>query len=60
MFAASPIDSMLLAHEGMTRDEAVEMMIQHLGADPGDAIEEVTDTRGTHAQFCYLRKIFKQ
>lgn len=31
-----PIDGMLLSHESMTWDEAVEMMIQHLGADPGD------------------------
>ena len=52
-----PIDGMLLAHEGMTRDEAVEMMIQDLGADPGDAIQEVTDTRGAHAGFCYFRGI---
>jgi len=55
-----PVGAMLLAHEGMTKDEAVEMIIQHLGADPRDAIKEVTNTRGAHAQFWYLRKIFKQ
>jgi hypothetical protein len=55
-----PIDGMFLSHESMTRDEAVEMMIQYLGADPGDAIEEVNDTRGAHSRFAYLRRIFKE
>jgi hypothetical protein len=30
------IDGMLLSHKSMTRGEAMEMMIEHLGADPGD------------------------
>jgi hypothetical protein len=59
-FLHLPIDGMLLFHEGMTRDEAVEIMIWHLGDDPGDVIKEVTEIRGVHACFSYLRKIFKQ
>ena len=51
---------MLLAHEGLTRDEVVEMMIRYLGANLGDANEEVNDSRGAHARFSYLRRIFKE
>jgi len=54
------LDGMLLFHKNMKRDEVVEMMIQHLGDDLGDAVKEVTDTNGGHAQFSYLRKIFKE
>ncbi|RHN51109.1 putative protein-serine/threonine phosphatase [Medicago truncatula] len=50
---------MLLSHEGMTRDDAVEMMMQYLGCDPGDAVVEVTPNRGAHCRFSYLRRIFK-
>jgi hypothetical protein len=55
-----PIDGMFLANESISRDDVVEMMIQYLGSNPGDAIEEVTDTRGSHARFNYLRRIFKE
>jgi len=55
-----PIDGMLLSHESMTKGEAMDMMIQHLGADPGDALKEVTDTNRGHARFSYLRRIFKE
>lgn len=55
-----PIDDMLLSHESVTRDDAVEMMIEHLGADPGDSLKEVTDNNGRHARFSYLRRIFKE
>jgi hypothetical protein len=44
-----PIADMLLSHESMTRGEAMEMVIQPLGDDPGDALKEVTDTNGGHA-----------
>jgi len=55
-----PIEGMLLTHESMTWDEAMEMMIQHLGVDPGDTFKEATDTNGGHARFSYLRMIFKK
>ena len=54
------VDGMLLAHEGLTRDEVVEMMIRYLGANLGDANEEVNDSRGAHARFSYLKRIFKE
>jgi len=33
--------------------------IEHLGVDPGEALSEVNDTKGAHARFSYLRRIFK-
>jgi len=55
-----PIDGMVLSHELISRDDAVDLMIRFLGSDPEDALEEVTSTRGAHARFSYLSKIFKQ
>jgi hypothetical protein len=44
----------------MLRYDAVDMMIQYFRSSPGDALDEVNETRGAHARFNYLRKIFKQ
>jgi len=55
-----PIDGMLMSHETITRDDAVDLMVTHLGSDPGDALLEVTRTRGAHCRFRYLRRIFKE
>jgi len=54
------IDGMLLSHESMTRYNAMEMMMRYLGSSPGDALDEVNETRGAHARFSYLRRIFKE
>ena len=43
-----PIDGMLLSHETITRGDAVDSMVTHLGSDLGDALLEVTRTRGAH------------
>jgi len=55
-----PIDGMLLDHKSISRGDVVDMMIRYLGSNPGDAIEEVTDPKGSHARFSYLRRIFKE
>jgi len=57
-----PIDGMLLSHKLISRDGAVavEMMMTYLGSTVGDALDEVTETRGAHARFSYLRRIFKE
>jgi len=34
--------------------------MRYLGSSPGDSLEEVNDTRGAHAQFSYMRRIFKE
>jgi len=55
------IDGMLLSHETISRDNAVDMMMMgYLGSSAGDALDEVTETRGAHARFSYLRRIFKE
>jgi hypothetical protein len=59
-FLHLPIDGMLMSHESMTRAETVQMMVEHLGADAGDAWKEVIDTKGRHAQFNELKRIFKE
>jgi hypothetical protein len=53
------IDNMLQSHETITRDDAVDSMVTHLGSDSGDALLEMTRTRGAHCRFSYLRRIFK-
>jgi len=55
-----PIEGMLLSHEFITQDDAVDSMVRHLGSDLGDALLEVTHTKGAHFQFSSLRMIFKE
>jgi len=55
-----PIVGMLMSHEFMTRDDAVDLMVTYLGSDPGDDLVEVTRTRGAHFRFSYLWRIFKE
>jgi len=35
-------------------------MVTYLGSDPGEALVEVTKTKGAHCRFGYLQRIFKQ
>jgi len=53
------IDGMLMSHSLITRDDAVEWMMEQLGSDPGEALVEVIQTKGAHCRFSYLRRIFK-
>jgi hypothetical protein len=55
-----PIDGMLLSHRSISRDEAVECMVEYLGSDLGDALKEVKKTKGAHCRFSYLETIFKE
>jgi len=55
-----PIDGMLLSNETILRDDVVDIMMRYLKSTDGDALDEVTETRGAHAQFSYLRRIFKE
>ena len=55
-----PIDGMLLSHKSISRDDAVDMMMRYLGSSPGDAFDEVNETRDAHEQFSYFRRIFKE
>jgi len=55
-----PIDGMLLSHESISRDEAVELMETYLGSSTTDALKEVEKTKGAHCRFSYLDRIFKE
>jgi len=55
-----PIDGMLLSHETISRNDMVDMMMRYLGSSAGDALGGVTETRGAHARFNYLKKILKE
>ena len=55
-----PIDGMLLTHKLISRDDAVDSMVMYLRSDPGDALLELTRTKGAHCRFSYLRMIFKE
>ncbi|CAL5208185.1 unnamed protein product [Lathyrus oleraceus] len=48
-----------LDHWRMTKGEALEMMLEYRGADPGEVMDELDKTRGTHARFVYLEKVYE-
>ncbi|XP_050891419.1 protein MAIN-LIKE 1-like [Lathyrus oleraceus] len=48
----------LLDHWRITKDEALMMMVDYLGANPREANEELDKTRGAHARFEYLKQIY--
>ncbi|XP_058724909.1 protein MAIN-LIKE 1-like [Vicia villosa] len=51
-----PIRGILLSHGRLMNEEAREMLIEKLGIDPEDALEEVERTRGAHVRFHFLRR----
>jgi len=55
-----PIEGMLLSHASISRDEVEEWMETYLGSNPGEALVEVTKTKGANFRFGYLQRIFKQ
>ncbi|XP_050914136.1 protein MAIN-LIKE 1-like [Lathyrus oleraceus] len=48
-----------LDHDRMAKDEAPEIMIEYLGVDPGEAMDELDKIRGAHARFVYLKKVYE-
>lgn len=53
-----PIRGRFLDHGRITKDEAVEMMVEYPRVDLEKEIEEVDRTRGAHARFEFLRNIY--
>ncbi|XP_058750767.1 uncharacterized protein LOC131623761 [Vicia villosa] len=53
-----PIIGTILGHGRLAKEEAVEMLIEELGADPTDVLEEVERTRGAHVRFHSLQRIY--
>lgn len=54
-----PIRGKLLGHRRVNREEFIEMMVTHLGANQARETNEVADTRGTHARFRFLEQLYK-
>lgn len=49
----------LLDHGRITKDEELEMMVDHLRDNSEEAKDELDRTRGAHAMFEYLMKIYE-
>ncbi|CAL5208752.1 unnamed protein product [Lathyrus oleraceus] len=54
-----PAKGKLLDHSRIKRDETQEMMVIYLGAGM-DALMQCESTRGAHAKFSYLRKLYEE
>lgn len=53
-----PIRQKLLDHKRLDREEASEMLVTYLGADPTKAENEVADTKCAHSRFKLLEGIY--
>ncbi|XP_050902789.1 protein MAIN-LIKE 1-like [Lathyrus oleraceus] len=54
-----PIGERFLDNGRITKDEAIEIVVEYLGADPEKAMNEVDRSRGAHARFEFLRNIYE-
>lgn len=54
-----PIRGKLLDHFMIKRDEAHDMMVIYLGANPTDSLMQCESTRGTHVKISYLYKLYE-
>lgn len=50
----------LLDHGRISKDEILEMMVDYLGVDTTDAMAEMDRTRGAHARFEFLKRVYTQ
>lgn len=48
-----------LDHGRMIKDEALDMMVECLRTDPGEATNGLDKTRGAHVTFVYLKKVYE-
>lgn len=51
-----PITKILLYHSRINRPEELYLMVTYIGANLGDAQQEIYDTRGCHTIFSFLMK----
>lgn len=49
----------LLSHNGIGREEIVDMMVTHLVVDLAKVAQEEADTIYAHARFSFLKKLYK-
>lgn len=43
----------------MTRSKAIDMMMQYLGAGPGDVQTNMDDTGGCHSRFGFVERLYR-
>lgn len=48
----------LLHHERISKDEVLKLMIDYMGVSPEATLTEMERTRGAHARFEFLKKIY--
>lgn len=48
----------LLGHSKITINDALEIIVDYLGADLGDSLKKIYDTRGYHAIFGVLERLY--
>lgn len=53
-----PIMGRLLNHDRIIKNEALVMIMTYSGADPGDALKEIEDTRGCHVRSGFLERLY--
>ncbi|CAL5184306.1 unnamed protein product [Lathyrus oleraceus] len=54
-----PIRGKLPDHGRLGREEASEMLVTYLEADPTETVNELTDTGGAHSRFKFLEELYK-
>lgn len=53
-----PIRGKFLDHGRISRDEALELMVDYMRVDLDAALREFEATRGSHARFRFLKKVY--
>ncbi|XP_050878283.1 protein MAINTENANCE OF MERISTEMS-like [Lathyrus oleraceus] len=48
----------LLDHERISKDEALELMVDYVGVDTEVVMSEMERTKGAHARFEFLKKVY--
>lgn len=52
------IKGKLLDHGRISKNKALELMVDYMRVDPEDAMRELEKTRGAHARFQFLKNVY--
>ena len=53
-----PIRGTFLSHDRISKEEALDLLVEQLGVTPESALEEIDKTRGCHVRYSYLATVF--
>ncbi|CAJ2652389.1 unnamed protein product [Trifolium pratense] len=53
-----PINGRLLDHTLISKDQAIDALVNLLGAQLADALDEYENTKGNHVMLTYLKRLF--